>query len=197
MIPLGAGLGLAGKLLKRVPGMAWVVLFTACFLVAGWFGAVHHGEEKARVAIHRRALEDTVRHVQTEQATARAHADTVVAAGRTAVQRSDRERRATADARAHVLATIDSQPTLVVQLTEQVAHDSGTIALLVAGQGALLAERPIADTLDAARVRQLAVDAKPPPTHRWRHDVTLVAGTVAVIAVAPKVIALVARLFPR
>ena len=142
-------------LLRRVPSLAWFVL--AVLSVA--IGLLAYGEHRGAAKVHAAAVRDSAVHQRARVDTAVHRSDSVVAVAEKAVVISTRGR---AHTRAVLEAARDSIPPTVLEVaSEQLAHDSVTIAVQAAAIDTLITERGVRIQLDSLQARELEV-FKPP-----------------------------------
>lgn len=155
---------------RRIPGIAWVITLAIALGAAAVWAIFHAGVQHGEVKVQRKAVADSIVHVETQLQHVRAKADTAVHAAMKAKAASDAGR---ADARAVIAAHLSETPPEVVQAVNRAfALDSIGLEVHVVAQQDLLAERPVADTLHRLQVSQAAIGI-PAPNPHWK---TYVAG---------------------
>lgn len=180
---IAAALLAARALLGRIPGVVWGIALCIVVLVGGAFAAVRLGERRGAVQVERTTVGQAVTHVLAQRDTARAKSDVVLKVAAKAKVASDTGRATT---RAILAAHLDETPPEVVQaVNQQLERDSVAIALPWAATSALLAERPVDDSLDRLRVRQVAIGAPAAASH-WKRNTAIVLGVVTAVVVVPK-----------
>lgn len=150
---------------RKVPGIVWVIAFTALLAVGGWFAAVHVGERRGEVKVQRAAVADSVVHVTATLDTVRHRSDSLVHMAKTAKTAADTGRAAT---RAVMEAHLADTPLEVQQAVDaQLTRDSLALEAHVAPITSLLAERPLEEKRDSLRVNQVAIGVPEPDSH-WK-----------------------------
>jgi hypothetical protein len=176
--------------LRRVPGIAWVILFVVALLGASAYGIYRHGESAGEATVHRVALKDSTRTQITTVAQATRAADIVgvVAAKAVRISTTGRTR-----ARAVLEAATDSvPPSVVAEIAAQFDRDSATIAVLVAKSDSDHTERLARIQLDT--LREHAEPVTPPSDGV---SATEVLADVGIVAVVIEVIRLALQLLHR
>lgn len=152
--------------LRKLPGIVWVIAFTALLSVGGWFAAVHVGERRGEQKVQRAAVADSVVHVTATLDTVRHRSDSLVHVATTAKVESEAGRAAT---RAVMEAHLADTPLEVQQAMDaQLTRDSLALEAHVAPITSLLAERPLEEKRDSLRANQVEIGVPEPDQHRTR-----------------------------
>jgi len=162
---------------RKIPGIAWVILFVVAILGAAGLGLYHRGENAGETKVHRVALKDsTTKQITTVARTAQA-VDSIGVVAAKAVQSSTTGR---AHARAVLKAAKDTIPPSVIEvISAQLDRDSTTIAVLVAKSDSSQAERLERIQLDT--LREHAEVLKPPDDGVSAREILADVGIVAVV----------------
>lgn len=163
--------------LRKVPGIAWVILFVVALLGVAAFGLYHRGEHAGETKVHRAALQDsTAKQLTTVAQTAHA-VDSIGVVAAKAVRSSTTGR---AHARAVLEAAKDSTPPNVLDvISAQLDRDSTTIAVLAAQADSSKGERLARIQLDT--LREHAETFKPPDDGISVKEIVADVGIVAVV----------------
>ena len=167
-------------LLRRVPGVVWVIAFAVLLCALGAWGLYASGRRAGEVRVHRKALVDSIEKTVLVQHVAVEQTDRSRGAARTAERRSFDGRQKRNRLREAVVPLLDSLPDPVVRLIDaddqQIRRDSVTIAAYIAVDTTWARERLIAGDLDSLRVHQavLGMGAR----HRGRTALYVAGGVV-------------------
>lgn len=160
-------------LLRRVPGIAWVitgaVAIAALALAFTWHASAVHEQR----TLHRHALADSITKETTVLETAQLATDSARAVAKFAKRQADYSRQRRETARADVeslLADLPEPVVTLIKLDDQLARrDSVALVAYVAVDTALVQERGAAADLDRLRVNQAAIGVEPPKHHAMRY----------------------------
>lgn len=171
-------------LLCRVPGIAWVILFAIAFLSAAGYGLYRHGEREGAVEVRRAAGRDSIAQQQVVVTRAARKSDSVITVARKAVGVSGSGRART---RAVLEAAKDSTLRTVFEaVSEQLAHDSTTIAVQTAAIDTLVAER--GSRIQLATIQEHQMVFKPPGDGVSMVDVVKDVGIVVLVIEAVRLV---------
>lgn len=146
------------SLLKRVPGMAWVILLVVAFVAAGVVGIYHRGERAGVRKVALKAVNDSVKRATAAVDTATHRANTAHGLDQQAGRRRQAIRAKVTivdDSTVRIGEALLAAPLPVIQLVhaddEKIAADSVTI-------GALLAERAAREARDTVVTHREALE---------------------------------------
>ena len=163
--------------LRKVPGIAWVILLVVAFLGAAGLGLYHRGENAGETKVHRVALKDSTTTQLTTVAKATHASDSIGVIAEKAVRSSTTGR---AHARAVLEAAKDTvPPSVIAEISAQFDRDSTTIAVLVAKSDSDHTERLARIELDT--LREHAEVLKPPDDGVSAREILADVGIVAVV----------------
>lgn len=170
-------------LLRRVPGIAWVIAGAVVLAAFGLWFTYRAGAKHEALHAHRAALADSVQKETVVHETAKAQTDSARGVAHTAQRFADASRTKRQGLRDSVEDLLDSLPAPVVALIhlddQQIRRDSVALVAYIAVDTALVAEREAAAHLDTLHQHQARVGIDPPKPHRVRYAV---AGAVVALA---------------
>lgn len=175
--------------LRRVPGIAWVIVLVVATIGAAGYGLYHHGLTTGEARVHQVALQDSVHVAEERRDTAIAHSATVLRVADQARHVSEASRADRVAVRQAALAELldPGLPHLheLVALDDSLsARDSVTIAVQAGAIDTLKAEIATRAQLDRLRVNMIELGA-PVPDHHTTAKVIggALAGVLAVLAI--------------
>jgi hypothetical protein len=144
--------------LRKVPGIAWVIMFAIALLTAAAVGLYQHGERTGEKKVQEAALVDSTTKQVAVVAKATHASDSTVAVAAKAV-------RISTAGRVHTRAVIEAAkdtipPSVIAAIDSQFARDSTTIAVQAAAIETQHAER--LDRIQLDTLREHAETFKPP-----------------------------------
>lgn len=161
---------------RRVPSIAWVILFVVASLLAAGVGIYRHAEQNGEAKVYRVALQDsTTQQIAAVDQAAKA-SDSIGVIAAKAVRSSTTGRVHARDVLEAAKDTIP--PTVLSEISAQFDRDSTTIAVLVAKSESDDIERLSRIQLDT--LREHAENFKPPGSALSTRDVLIDVGIVAI-----------------
>lgn len=172
-------------LLRRIPGIAWVITGSVIAIAAGLWFIYASGRQAGEVRVHRKALADSIEKAALVQKLAVDQTDRTRKRASEVKQLTDSGRAIRNRLRESVASYMEALPDPVVRLIEaddaQIHRDSLAIAAYVAVDTTWARERALSQDLDSLRINQVAVGVTPPTS---RHKMAFVAGVVVTIGAA-------------